>query len=54
MLPSEETEAVNLNASALLILVAVVLFVLAAFGVGLAGVALLPLGLAFFAAAHLV
>jgi uncharacterized membrane protein len=42
------------SVSAVLTLVAVVLFVLAAFGVSpFAGVALVPLGLAFFAAAHL-
>lgn len=42
------------GASALLCLVAVVLFVLAAFEVALGGVLLVPLGLAFFAAAHIV
>lgn len=39
--------------SAILILIAVVLFVLAAFGVGFGSVAIVPLGLAFFAAGHL-
>ena len=42
------------TASKLLLLVAVVLFVLAAFGVHLAGIELGWLGLAFFAAAGLV
>jgi hypothetical protein len=37
-----------------LILVAVILFVLAALSVSVASVALVPLGLAFFAAGHLV
>ena len=44
----------TLSASALLCLIAVVLFVLAAFGVAFGGVAIVPLGLAFFAAAHIV
>jgi hypothetical protein len=39
--------------SALLILISVVIFVLAVFGVALGGVPLIPLGLAFFAAGHL-
>lgn len=37
-----------------LILIAVIIFVLAAFGVSFSGVALVPLGLAFFAAGHLI
>jgi hypothetical protein len=37
-----------------LILIAVILFVLAALSVSVASVALVPLGLAFFAAGHLV
>lgn len=40
--------------SKVLVLVAVVLFVLAAFGVGIGAVALVPLGLAVWAAAQLV
>lgn len=39
--------------SVILLLVAIILFILAAFGVTLGGVLLVPLGLAFFAAAHL-
>ena len=38
----------------ILLLVAVVLFVLAAVGVGLGDISLVPLGLAFFAAAFLL
>lgn len=44
----------SFGASTILYLVAVVLFVLAAFEVALGGVLLVPLGLAFFAAAHIV
>lgn len=40
--------------SKILLLIAVVLFVLAAFGVSLGTVGLVPLGLAFFAGAGLV
>jgi len=44
-----------ISASRVLILIAVVIFALAAFGIGaFAGLSLVPLGLAFFAAAHLV
>lgn len=43
-----------MSVGSLLILVAVILFVLAALSVPLAGVALVPLGLAFFAAGHIV
>ena len=44
-----------LSASRVLILVSVVLFALAAFGVGgFLGLSLVPLGLAFFAAGHIV
>lgn len=43
-----------MSVSALLCLVAVVLFVLAAFSVSVGSVALVPLGLAFFAAGHVV
>lgn len=39
--------------SRLLLLVALVLFILAAFGVGFPGVALVPLGLAFVVASYL-
>jgi hypothetical protein len=42
-----------LSVSALLILIAVVVFILAAVGVGFSSVAIVPLGLAFFAAGHL-
>ncbi len=42
------------SASTLLILIAVVLFVLAAFSVSVGAVSLVPLGLAFFAAGHIV
>ena len=37
-----------------LILVAVILFALAAFGVSFGSVSIVPLGLAFFAAGHIV
>lgn len=40
--------------SRLMVLVAVILFVLAAFGVGFGSVGLLPLGLAVWAASQLV
>lgn len=43
-----------MKASRLLMLIACVIFVLAAFGVGISGVALVPAGLAFLAAASLV
>lgn len=43
-----------MTANQLLALVACVIFVLAAVGVGINGVALVPLGLAFLAAAHVV
>ena len=49
-----EVPAVKLSIRSILLLVAVVLFVLDAVGVGLAGLSLLPLGLAFFAGAFLV
>ena len=52
--PKFEVPAVKLSIRAILLLVAVVLFVLSAYGVGLAGVSLVPLGLAFFAGAFLV
>ena len=38
----------------ILLIVAIVLFVLAAIGVGLGDISLIPLGLAFFAGAFLV
>lgn len=44
----------NFGPTAILLIIAIVCFVLAAFGVALGEVALVPLGLAFFAAAHLV
>lgn len=44
----------NLSLRSILLLVAVVIFVLAAFGVSLGTVGLLPLGLAFFAGAFLL
>jgi len=42
-----------LNVSGFLILAAVIVFVLAAFGVSVGAVALVPVGLALFAAGHL-
>lgn len=39
---------------AVLCLIACILFVLAAFGVGFSGVGIVALGLAFFAAGHVV
>jgi hypothetical protein len=45
---------VNLSIRSILLLVAVVLFVLAAVGISLGDVGLVPLGLAFFAGAFLV
>jgi len=52
------TNAITLRSSGvslLLILIAIVLFVLAAFGVdGKLGIAFLPLGLAFFAASFVL
>ena len=44
----------NLGIRSILLLVAVVLFALAAFNVSLGDINLLPLGLAFFAGAFLV
>lgn len=44
----------NLSIRSILLLVAVVIFVLAAFGVSLGEISLVPLGLAFFAGAFLV
>ena len=44
----------KLGLGSILTLIAVVVFVLAALGVGFAGLNLVPLGLAFFAAGHLV
>lgn len=44
----------NLGLRSILLIVAVVCFVLAAVGVGVGDISLLPLGLAFFAAAFLV
>jgi hypothetical protein len=51
--PTEVT-LMNLSLRSILLLVAVVIFVLAAFGVSLGTVSLVPLGLAFLAAAFLV
>jgi hypothetical protein len=45
---------VNLSIRSIVLLVAVVIFVLAAFGVSLGTVGLVPLGLAFFAGAFLL
>lgn len=42
-----------MNVSVLLLVVAIVCFVLAALGVGVGGLLLIPLGLAAFAAAHI-
>ena len=44
----------SLAPRSILIMVAVILFLLATFGVALGTIALLPLGLAFFAGAFLV
>ena len=44
----------NLGARSILLLVAVICFVLAAFGVALGNIGLVPLGLAFFAGSFLV
>jgi hypothetical protein len=44
----------NLGIRSLLLIVAIVCFVLATVGVGLGDLSLIPLGLAFFAAAFLV
>jgi hypothetical protein len=44
----------NLGVRSILLIVAIICFVLAAIDVGLAGIALVPVGLAFFAAAFLV
>ena len=44
----------NLGVRSILLIVAIVLFVLAAVGVALGDISLIPLGLAFFAGAFLV
>ena len=44
----------NLGLRSILLIVAIVCFVLAAIGIGLGDIGLVPLGLAFFAAAFLV
>lgn len=44
----------NLSIRSILLLVAVVIFLLAAFGVSLGEIGLVPLGLAFFAGAFIV
>lgn len=43
-----------MSPAAILLIIAVILFLLAAFGIALGTVALLPLGLAFFAGAFLL
>ena len=43
-----------MNIGAILLVIAVILFLLAAFGVALGNVGLVPLGLAFFAGAFLL
>jgi hypothetical protein len=47
-------KSMNLGIRSLLLIVAIVCFVLATVGVGLGDLSLIPLGLAFFAAAFLV
>ncbi len=42
-----------MSVSAVLILIAVILFAIATFGGSVAGISLVPLGLCFFAAGHL-
>jgi len=49
-----ETRGPIVTVSRLLVLIAVVIFILASFGVNFAVVGLIPLGLAFFAASFLV
>lgn len=44
----------NLGVRSILLIVAIICFVLAALGVGLGAIGLVPLGLAFFAGAFLV
>lgn len=44
----------NLGVRSILLIVAIILFVLAAIGFGLGDVSLVPLGLAFFAGAFVV
>ena len=44
----------DLNARTILLLIAVICFVLAAIGIGLGEIGLVPLGLAFFAGAFLI
>jgi hypothetical protein len=52
--PNRGALRVNLSIRSILLLVAVVIFVLAAVGVSLGTIGLVPLGLAFFAGAFLV
>lgn len=49
-----EEISMNLGLRSILLIVAIVCFVLAAIGVGLGAIGLVPLGLAFFAGAFLV
>ena len=51
---SEETRAMKFTPGVILLIVAVVFFLLAAFGIGLGGLDLVTLGLAAFAGAFLV
>jgi hypothetical protein len=44
----------QLTIRSLLLIIAVILFVVAAFGVDVRGISLVPLGLAFFAASFIV
>jgi hypothetical protein len=44
----------RIGTSSILMLAAVAIFLLAAFGVGVGGISLVPLGLACFAAGHLL
>jgi hypothetical protein len=52
--PTEEVHAMTFTTRTILLIVAVVLFLLAAFGIGIGGISLLALGLAAFAAAFIV
>lgn len=52
--PAKEPYAMTFTASKLLCLIALVMFVLAAFGVALPVVQIVPLGLTFLAASFLV
>jgi hypothetical protein len=52
--PAQRGATVTWSLRSILLLVAVILFVLAALGVSIGAVSLVPLGLAFFAAAFLL